>query len=272
MKFSVAEDGTTDVYVRQSWINDAVMCNERGRQGIIRPDWSKPNDATILGTAVHAGIATVLEGKGEPIPAALEELKRLLDEPFQRVKYTNEELFAHVPELIREWEKNIAPTLGNVVGVERSFTFLLDEYDGVRIHGIGTIDCVTDTAIWDWKTSGKKYNAREKQSQAIQPTMYTAAAVAKGWLQFPASFKYGVLVRGGSAQIVPIHRNESHVEWLREIVRPFVRAALSLGTDQPWTRNDTHYLCSSTWCSFWSVCKGSKLAPADIETNESRKP
>ena len=98
--------------------------------------------------------------------------------------------------------------------------------------------------------------------------MYVAAAVANGWLEYPATFKYGVLVRGGKAQIVPVHRNESHTEWLREIIRPFVRSAISLGTEDPWTRNDTHFLCSSTWCSYWSVCKGSKLAPADITPME----
>lgn len=272
MKFTYHDNGDISVYVRQSWLNDAVSCNERGRQGIIRPEWSMPNDATILGTAVHAGIASVLEGKGQPVKVALEELNRLLDEPFQRVKYTNEELYDHVTELISEWEKNIAHTLGEVKGVEKSFTFELDKFmlgnRNIVVNGVGTIDCVTDTAIWDWKTAGKKYSAREKQSQAIQPTMYVAAAVANGWLEYPATFKYGVLVRGGKAQIVPVHRNESHTEWLREIIRPFVRSAISLGTEDPWTRNDTHFLCSSTWCSYWSVCKGSKLAPADITPME----
>lgn len=274
MRFTYNEDGSIDVYIRQSWVNDATMCNERGRQGIVRPEWSMPNDATILGTAVHAGIASVLEGKKAGIPAALEELNKLLGEPFQRVKYTNEQMYDYVHELITEWEKNIAPSLGTVTAVEKSFTFLLDEMTvgdkQVKVHGIGTIDCVTDTAVWDWKTAGRKYSAKEKQSQAVQPTMYTAAAVAHGWLEWPATFNYGVLVRSGKAQIVPIHRNESHVAWLRDIVRPFVRSALVIGTEEPWTRNDTHYLCSSTWCSWWSVCKGSKLSPADIQPQEGK--
>jgi len=273
VKFTYHDNGDISVYVRQSWLNDAVSCNERGRQGIIRPEWSMPNDATILGTAVHAGIASVLEGKGQPVKTALAELNRLLDEPFQRVKYTNEELYDHIHELLNEWEKHIAPTLGEVKGVEVPFTFHLDSFSiggrDIVVNGVGTIDCVTDTEIWDWKTSGKKYSAREKQSQAIQPTMYVAASVANGWLEYPATFKYGVLVRGGKAQIVPVHRNESHVEWLREIIRPFVRSAILLGTDDPWARNDTHFLCSSTWCSYWSVCKGSKLSPVDITPKES---
>lgn len=273
MKFTEREDGSVDIYVRQSWINDAIMCNERGRQGIVRPDWSKPNDATILGTAVHAGIAAVLEGKGQPIPTALDELNKLLEEPFLRVKYTNEQMYDHVHELLNEWEKNIAPHVGNVVAVEKSFTFemfkmTLNDGREARINGIGTIDCVTDTAIWDWKTAGRKYSAREKQSQAVQPTMYTTAAVALGWLEWPATFKYGILVRSGKAQILDIHRNESHADWLQDIVRPFVRSAMVLGTDEPWTKNDTHFLCSETWCSWWSVCKGSKLSPVDIRPKE----
>jgi hypothetical protein len=275
MKFTYNDDGSIDAYVRQSWINDAMMCNERGRQGIVRSEWSMPNDATILGTAVHAGIAAILEGKGDGIKHGLEELNKLFEEPFIRVKYSNEEMYDHVHELVKEWEKNIAPSLGNVVGIEKSFSFLLDEMTvddkTIRVHGIGTVDCVTDTDLWDWKTSGKKYSVRDKQSQAVQPTMYATAAVELGWLSsWPVSFKYGVLVRSGAAQIVEVHRNESHADWLRDIVRPFVRSAMLLGTEETWPKNDTHYLCSSTWCSWWSVCKGSKLSPSDIQPKEGK--
>ena len=275
MKFTYNDDGSIDAYVRQSWINDAMMCNERGRQGIVRSEWSMPNDATILGTAVHAGIAAILEGKGDGIKHGLEELNKLFEEPFIRVKYSNEEMYDHVHELVKEWEKNIAPSLGNVVGIEKSFSFLLDEMTvddkTIRVHGIGTVDRVTDTDLWDWKTSGKKYSVRDKQSQAVQPTMYATAAVELAWLSsWPVSFKYGVLVRSGAAQIVEVHRNESHADWLRDIVRPFVRSAMLLGTEETWPKNDTHYLCSSTWCSWWSVCKGSKLSPSDIQPKEGK--
>jgi hypothetical protein len=261
-----------DVYVRQSWIGDALMCNERGRNNILRPEWSMPNDATILGTAVHAGIASVLLGEGNAREVAHEELQRLLSEPFQRVKYTDHELFNYANDLCDEWEKSIAPTLGKVTGVEEPFHFEFDKFEingtPVTVYGKGTIDCVTETDIWDWKTSARKYSARDKQSQAVQPTMYSAAMVAKGTHEYPVTFKYGVLVRGGKGQIVPVHRNESHTDWLKEQVRPLVRTALLIGTDESWTKNDTHYLCSQTWCSYWSVCKGSKLSPADIIPKE----
>lgn len=263
-------DNGLNVYVRQSWIGDAMMCPERGRQGIIRSDWSMPNDATILGTAVHAGIAHILNGGSGGTTIGHETLNELLSEPFMRTKYSDEELHDHVRELIAEWERNIAHEVKGVVAVEKEFEFLLDEFhepsinQNVKVYGKGTIDLVTETEVWDWKTAGRKYNAREKQSQAVQPTMYASAAVAMGWLEFPVTFKYGVMVRSGKAQIVSVHRNESHTEWLREIVRPFVRSTILLGTDSSWPKNDTHYLCSETWCSWWSICKGSKLSPCDI--------
>lgn len=259
-----------DVYVRQSWINDAMMCGERGRQAIVRPDWARPNDATILGTAVHAGIASILNGGDRGVTVAHETLNELLTQPFMRTKYSDEELHDHVIELIDEWEKNIAPTLDEVVAVEQEFSFELDKFEDetigqtVTVYGKGTIDLVTKTSLWDWKTAGRKYNAKEKQSQAVQPTMYAAASVAMGWLDYTVAFNYGVLVRSGKAQVLSVHRNESHTGWLRDIVRPLVRTSLLLGTDNSWPKNDTHYLCSDVWCSWWSICKGSKLSPNDI--------
>ena len=273
MRIIEREDGKgLNVYVRQSWVGDALMCNERGRQGILRPEWSMPNDATILGTAVHAGLASACSGEGYPHEVAHEELQRLLSEPFNRVKYTDHELFGYIDTLITEWEKTIQPTLGKILGVEQEFQFELDEFmvndTPIFVYGKGTIDLVTETAIWDWKTAARKYSARDKQSQAVQPTMYSAAMVALGTHQYPVTFNYGVLVRGGKSQVVAIHRNESHLEWLKEQIRPFIRTALLNGTEHSWTKNDTHYLCSQTWCSYWSVCKGSKLSASDINPKE----
>ena len=152
MRIEQREHGI-DVYVRQSWISDALMCNERGRNNMLRPEWSMPNDATILGTAVHAGIASVLLGEGCAREVAHEELQRLLTEPFQRVKYTDHELFNYANDLCDEWEKSIAPTLGKVTGVEEEFHFEFDRFQigdkQITVYGKGTIDCVTETDIWD---------------------------------------------------------------------------------------------------------------------------
>ncbi len=95
MKIQQTDDGYS-VRVRQSWINDAMMCNERGRQAIVRPEWSKPNDATILGTAVHAGIAAHLLGSPDGVKVAHNTLNELLAEPFMRTKYSDEQLHDHI--------------------------------------------------------------------------------------------------------------------------------------------------------------------------------
>lgn len=262
-----------DVYVRQSWINDAMMCGERGRQAILRPEWSGPNDATIMGTAVHAGIEANLTRSNTPAKVvALEALHDLMEQSFKRTKFTDDEMMSYVIDMCDEWEANIKPHLGNVLYTEKEFHFELDKFKigdaDVTVYGKGTIDCVTETGLWDWKTASRKYNARDKQSQAVQPTMYTAASVAQGWHEYPVTFNYGVMVRGGKSQIVSVHRNESHTEWLRELVRPLVRTAVSIGTDDSWAKNDTHFLCSETWCPWWSICKGSKLSPVDITPKE----
>jgi|GEM_PF-2321777 len=276
MRIERNADGSIDVYVRQSWLNDTIMCAERGRNGIIRPEWSMPSDASILGTAVHAAIEADLTGQGDPVDVGLFRLEMMMDEPLKWVKYNAAQLRSYVPELFDQYVRGLRPhVLGHVVDVEWSFEFLLDEFViggdmEVRVHGKGTVDAVVDTMshpLWDWKTAARKYNAAEKQKQAVQPTMYAAAAVALGKATWPVTFNYGVMVRDGkAAQIVSVTRTERHLQWLRQIIRPLVRTAIYQGTDETWHKNDTHYLCSETWCSYWSVCKGSALNPSDQET------
>lgn len=278
MKLTVGDDGSLEVRVRQSWLNDAVQCGERGRQQIVRPEWSMPNDATILGTAVHAGIAYDLERDSMEgaVATARNTLAELLEQPMRWVKYNRAQLDAYIPELLDMYERKLRPQVrGKVDAVEWEFEFELDEFVitdvddiPVRVIGVGTVDAVVHTtpALWDWKTAGKKYRQSDKQKTAVQPTMYAAAAVAHGKATYPVRFNYGVMVRDADAQIVPVVRTERHVEWLRMMIRPFIRTAVLMGTDEPWQRNDDHYLCSQKWCSWWSVCKGSALLLEDIYT------
>lgn len=271
MKLVDAPDGALDVYVRQSWLNTAVMCPERGRNDIVRRDWSMPNEMTVLGTAVHAGIEHLLSNLDASTADAVEvgqnRLTALFDEPMQWVRISKDDIRSHLTKMVPEWRTGIFPTCGPATHVEHKFEFQLDEFDlgdrRIRVWGEGTMDAVTPTSVWDWKTSGKKYSRAEKQSQAIQPTMYAAACVAQGLLEWPVIFYYGVVIRGGGTQIVPIVRTVAHVEWMIHQIRPFIRQAIQGGLAYPWIRNDTHYLCSTTWCPYWSVCKGAHIAPSD---------
>ena len=50
------------VYVRQSWLGDMAICPERARLGMVRLEFRSGSDATIIGTAIHTGIESVLNG------------------------------------------------------------------------------------------------------------------------------------------------------------------------------------------------------------------
>ena len=72
-----------------------------------------------------------------------------------------------------------------------------------RTVGIkGTIDyAAPDGTLYDWKTTSKKYDQRDKQKAAIQPTVYATAAMhgalpSEYRYEYPIRFHYGVMVRG----------------------------------------------------------------------------
>ena len=287
MRIETNPDGSYDVYVRQSWIGDAIMCPERGRNGIVRSDWSTSNDMTILGTGVHAGIAADLLANrdgldGLSMAAMIEVSEAAIDHEIATctvrwVKYSREKLSEYIPKLLDMYVRGLRPqVVDQVAEVEWGFNFLLDTYatpDGrvVRVHGKGTADLVTtgSVPVWDWKTAGQPYKQYEKQKTAHQPTMYAAAAVAAGLAEWPVRFNYGVMVRDRDHQTVPVIRDISHLHWLRSMIRPFINVALTTGTELHWPKNDTHYLCSDTWCPWFSVCKGAALAPHDIKPDKS---
>jgi hypothetical protein len=134
----------------------------------------------------------------------------------------------------------------------------------VRVHGKGTIDLATDGTQWDWKTASRKYNVREYQQQSLQASMYAAACVALGYAEYPVRFNFGVMVRGGAGQVVPTVRTSSHEDQLRSFIRPFAKLAIT-NLNEQWVMNNTHYLCSETWCPFWSICPGggASVSPAE---------
>ena len=85
--------------------------------------------------------------------------------------------------------------------------------------------------------------------------------------RYPILFHFGVMVRGEAAaattQIVDVQRTKAHEAWLTDHLRTYVDVADALGVKRPWQRNEDHYLCSSTWCPWWSVCKGARLSDAE---------
>ncbi len=262
------------VFVRQSWLNDMVLCPERARLGITMPNMRSGSDATLMGTAVHYAIECAIDASGnmaadEMVKIGVDKFHALqLLEKWKETNIDPEKYEVYIDSMCNAWLEGIAPELEFGGRVEYQFAYPLGiEVGEWSVWCEGTIDYIDPNGVvYDWKTASRAYNAKEKQSTAVQPTVYAGAVNAMGWSDFPVDFRYGIMIRQEKpkSQIVRIERNESHMRWLRHAVRPAIGMALHVGVDKPWIMNDTSALCSERWCSYWSVCKGAFLTDADL--------
>jgi hypothetical protein len=253
------------VYVRQSWLNDMAICAERARLGIVRPEFRTGSDATIIGTAIHAGIESVLDGRSPDIDGMLE----VVNNEYETLETTNYKKTnideAKIPEYLEAMSlafyNDILPQVELGGKVEHYFKVPL----GITVQDYavwleGTMDYIAPSGlIWDWKTSSRAYYIKDKQKSAIQPTVYGYAAQYEGLASGPVTnFNYGVMVRNSpsKSQIASVTRTQGHYDWLKYFVRGAVGSCLKVGTDSEWFMNDSSTLCSSSWCSYWSICKG----------------
>ena len=272
------------VWVRQSWLNDVMICPERSRLSVTMPDWRIGSDATHVGTAVHRGIESILNGSShlEAKGAAYAELAILVDrEKFKmNTMATVGEMVEYTGVLMDTFINDILPNVKEGGVTEQKFgakLFTIDNSDpsvpfeaqkpDTEVWLGGTIDYIDpDGVVWDWKTAGRKYSQGEKQRQSIQATAYAYAVVENGWASdYPVRFNYGVMTRTSKSvgQIVPIVRTKAHVDWFKHQVQSVVQPSLLVGLDKPWMANDQHGLCSEKWCPYWSICKGSRISDFD---------
>lgn len=267
-------DGTPHIWFRQSWLDTAFRCPERGRLAIVKPEWDTiTSDSALLGTSVHHAIesfidgAVSLDGMGQLAVGFLEDYP----DPIKWTKYDSiESMFRDVHACIEGWVRDILPNLPSLddAKTEATFKIPLWSQNGHTVGITGTIDLIADGQLWDWKTSGKPYRASEKQKYAIQGTIYALAALNSDLVtaaELPLKFTYGVMVRGGKpqGQILSVVRTQGHIDFATKRMKQFVDLATQFGLEQTWPANDDHFLCSSTWCPWWSICKGAYLTAAD---------
>jgi len=274
----VDTDGS--IWFRQSWLETAMRCNERGRLALVQPEFAAAtSDAALIGTATHAAIAAVLTADCDPAQigehAHTEALKLCETEQVQWTKWTlPTQLAAHASRCAQAWVRTIQPFVTPGGKVEHDFKVPLFQQRGRTVGLAGTIDYASpDGTLWDWKTASKKYDQRGKQRTAIQPTVYATAALHGAldgeWpYRYPILFHFGVMVRGeatATTQVVDVMRTKAHESWLTDHLRTYVDLADAMGVKRPWPRNEDHYLCNSVWCPWWSMCKGARLAARDDE-------
>ena len=265
---------TTHIWFRQSWLDTAFRCPERGRQAIVKPEWDEmTSDSALIGTAVHHGIEQFLHGNvGSPTQIA-GEAEGFLSGYTDDIKWTKYEQFGDLVDqatvCAQGWVNDILPHLPNLDDArpEVNFKIPLWSQHGYTIGITGTIDLVADNQLWDWKTSARVYNARDKQKHAIQPTIYAMAALNSDLVtatSFPIDFTYGVMIRGSKpkGQILKVTRFQGHADFATKRMMQLVDMYHFYGLDKTWPMNDDHFLCNSTWCPWWSICKGTHLSAA----------
>lgn len=257
------------IYVRQSWLGSYLICPQRARYDLTMPNLRRGSDATAIGTAIHSAIEGYLLGEYDDLDSMIakahESVAMELADPnirLSKISADPEQLRLNTMAMVVAWWDDIRPAVALGGMVEHKFMAPLVTGGDTELWLEGTMDYVApDGSIWDWKTAGRSYSAKEKQKQSHQATCYVAAARTLGLVDngdAPTPFRFGVMMRQTTpkAQIVTVERDANHVEWLRRQVASVVSTAMTMGVQHDWAINDQHNLCSSMWCDYWTMCKG----------------
>lgn len=276
--------------IRQSWLDAAMRCPERGRQSIIRPEWdAESGDAALCGTGMHGYAEARLQGGSKD--EAFEALHQAIDDDIAErggvvfKTYRNlQEVRDYSEACAKGWERHLFPKLNNTLnfGHPAEVNFTVDFMDYIDQHGqqwrvrlTGTADYPTPSKVWDWKSAGDKgkYKQREKQKHAVQPTVYLAAAVRGAFgfeYRYPAHFTFGVVIRPSNPSIVPdaltcdVWRGQAHENLLRDLIYRQLVLWDRIGLDEKWPLTmENNWLCSAKWCPWYSICRGAHLSPTD---------
>lgn len=279
-----ASDGRWHHRFRQSHIKTALeICPERGRLELLGKMPDKTTDAAAIGTAVHAGIETVLlqvmDGWEPDEEMGLFEaqaefitLSRGPDFEYVKIK-TEATALQKVERCFRNWYRNVLPNL-QPLAVEVPFEVTLHEDDRRVITLHGTIDEIDVNGVNDWKTAGREYeDLWQYQRSAHQPTAYTLGAKSLGYFAGvdEVPFTFVVMPRDSDVpQYVTMTRHKGDWAFYAEQVKDL---AISIEAQLPaWPKNDNQALCSPTWCGAWDACKGkhfSSLWPRPSEPKET---
>jgi len=275
------------IFIRQSWLGDALMCPERARLSALHPETRKENDSAMMGTAVHAGIEAVLKEEldpqyiGEHSVEAFRMREQELHALGKSINITNTDpknWDKHINSMAEAWVRDIYPQVprGGITEFkfETKVGAIANELFEYELWFEGTMDYFHPQGIWDWKTAARKYYEAEKQTQNIQSAIYAESAVTLGMMNYDVDFTFGVMIRNASStgQILTVNRTASHGQWIINQTKSLVNTLLTMQKNLPqekWLVNDQHYLCSQRWCPVWSMCKGSYITSDNNNAEEA---
>jgi hypothetical protein len=263
------DDGRYEHTFRQSTLSELDLCMEKGRLQLHGQLQRVETDATAIGTAMHAAIEAALEERlydgttmnvnvGHEI--AQLTFTDLMALPEFRWVQTDEAGARHIiRRIVGAWWEHVHPQCAPQE-MEVGFKGLIIHEDNQRVIRLnGTIDYVDERiGLVDWKSANQEYKQWEKQRWAIQPTVYTWAAVQLGLVPdtLKVPFTFVVMNKKGRTPVdwINVDRHQGDWDWL---ARKTVSIATLLEAELPeWPRNDNHALCSPKWCPAWDSCKG----------------
>lgn len=254
-----------DFCFHQSQLGTLLQCPEKFRVEYGKPRDDTHTDSTALGTAVHAGIEYALAEKIEtgvvaPLYDALDVACHELDQlmPWTFTKYSEAKVNMLVGQAIDTWYRDIEASI-EPLSVEHKFKKRLFSCKDYTITLEGTIDCVQDGIITDWKTAARKYDEWERQRWSVQASTYCFAMGID-------LFEYAVLLHDGTSQQFTVWREQAHYDWLTQqciALVELIRADLPV-----WTKNDGGWWCSDRWCGNWDDCKGKSMS---VDWRDSHK-
>lgn len=265
---------------RQSSLNELDTCAERGRLTMTDLMPKVETDAAAVGTAVHAGVELYANALIEGEYAEMNDVRDTAHDEFTRIsqlpefawkKYNEGQARRLIDACIDEFYASGLSERLDPIAVELPFgpiTVYEDDQRVVRITG--TVDLVDRRmGAADYKTAGdaRKYkggfggDAWQLARWAIQPTVYSAALVAEGFLDpdGPWDFTYLAFGLGVPAELLEltVQRTVGDLQWLN--LKALGWAKLVEADLDEWPRNDNHALCSPKWCPAWDLCKGTAV-------------
>ena len=257
------EDGRMEVVPSQSWIGTFFNCPEQARHEMNNSLPRKETDATAIGTAMHAGIETVLRDgleltDGEIV--AIEKFEELAERPeFEWVQIkTHKTAVETVQRVYWSWANEILPHLPDPIAVEQQFDLPFFETEKFVVRLKGTMDFVGNTPegpeVWDWKTAGRPWETYETRWK-IQPTIYSWALAQEYGQDRVYDFVYAIMIKSKQdVQVISTERDSKHWDWLKmqlSSIIPLIEAELP-----HWPMRDQHSLCSPRWCTVYDICRG----------------
>lgn len=266
----LTDDGRKLWQFSQSDIKAVEICPERGRRSLLKlTPWTN-KDNTAQGTAVHLAIElclqSIINGQGplgywDMVTLAMYEFDELMAEPgSQWVKVQRRSTVeGYVEKILLAFCQQVLPTL-SPQAVELHLgphTIYEDELRVIQLEG--TADYLDSIAgLGDWKTAGRRWEAREHQKWDVQPTVYTCLLWLNGGIEVgQIPWTWHVFYTNGEYESISTSRGSGDWAWLKERCYGL---ALQLEAELPvWFKNDTSWLCSAKYCDAWTECKGAAL-------------